>query len=208
MVLNLPAFFLSNKQIKYSKLMKHTKSKIIHTVLMIVCMNAVASFGQVKEGRSLEEKVKMKVERLDKKLQLSDSQKTQLTNLFVDQINEQKRNKEKLNSEIKSILSQDQYNQFLAIRADKKGKRHKKRKEFGRLQQMKEELNLTEDQLEKLRVVFDEARVELQTIRSKNLSKEDEMKARKEMKRKKRLKVKEILTEEQRKKLRELKRKK
>lgn len=88
-------------------------------VVALLMILSTATFAQ-REGATPEKRIKQQVTTMQKELKLNDEQTAKLTKLMTEQAEKQKAlaeqmkaNREKSKAELKSILTQEQYIQFL-----------------------------------------------------------------------------------------------
>lgn len=90
------------------------KKLIMAMLIAVFAGQSVSAQNNMRQRMSPEQRMEMRIDRLDKKLSLTDEQKTKIRELYTDfdkqQVSREQRKEamEKLNTNIKAVLTADQ----------------------------------------------------------------------------------------------------
>lgn len=90
------------------------KKLIMAMLIAVFAGQSVSAQNNMRQRMSPEQRMEMRIDRLDKKLSLTDEQKTKIRELYTDfdkqQVSREQRREamEKLNTNIKAVLTADQ----------------------------------------------------------------------------------------------------
>ena len=191
--------------------------------IVLIGFLSISLLGTAQHREKLS--VDQKLERMNQQFELSTDQQSQMKELLIEA--EQKReayrssgnrpsreemqaNRKEMDAKMKSILTDEQYAKMKALRKNHQHKPNRSSKSVdAQLQKMDDNLDLTPEQEQKIKVLIEQSKKEKAEIMESNTLSEDEKKdAVKELRKKKKEQMKQILTAEQLEKMKAMKREK